>query len=349
MESTLGQWIDPGLSAFLLQKGPSMRIDQSDISSTSGRLYNKSYGQTGKGSNVGFVGIVDKTTEQETTTYEAKGSVTTKDGRSIDINVSTAMERCKVSEVFVPMASPMDALFDPLIINTGSDTAGLSDKKFKFDLDADGKEDEIASLSKGSGFLALDKNGDGKVNDGNELFGVKSGDGFADLAEYDTDGNGWIDENDEVFDKLKVWYKSEEGDELKSLKDAGVGAIFLGAEETEFRMDGADQVLDGKVRKTGVFLKENGEAGTIQHVDMAIKGREAELLTEDEKLEELMNQIRSQSTQNRQRNNNNTNAQRRAQKAARQKKQLQEYQKRQDMQKELTEKAIERRKMLYGT
>ena len=298
-----------------------MRIDQSDISSTSGRLYNKSYGQTGKGSNVGFVGIVDKTTEQETTTYEAKGSVTTKDGRSIDINVSTAMERCKVSEVFVPMASPMDALFDPLIINTGSDTAGLSDKKFKFDLDADG----------------------------NELFGVKSGDGFADLAEYDSDGNGWIDENDEVFDKLKVWYKSEEGDELKSLKDAGVGAIFLGAEETEFRMDGADQVLDGKVRKTGVFLKENGEAGTIQHVDIAIKGREAELLTEDEKLVELMNQIRSQSTQNRQRNNNNTNAQRRAQKAARQKKQLQEYQKRQDMQKELTEKAIERRKMLYGT
>ena len=331
------------------QKGLIMKIDQSEINSTANRYYEKNYGQSGKGSNVGFAGIAYKTTEQESTTYEAKGSVTTKDGRSIDVNVSTAMERCKVSEVFVPMASPMDALFDPLIINTGTDTAGLSDEKFKFDLDADGKEDEISTLSKGSGFLSLDKNGDGKINDGNELFGVKSGDGFADLSEYDSDGNGWIDENDEVFDKLKVWYKSEDGDELKSLKDAGVGAIFLGAEETEFRMDGADQVLDGKVRKTGVFLKENGEAGTIQHVDMAIKGREAELLTEDEKLEELMNQIRSQSTQNRQRNNNNTNAQRRAQKTARQKKQLQEYQKRQDMQKELTEKAIERRKMLYGT
>ncbi|WP_050008132.1 hypothetical protein [Butyrivibrio sp. WCE2006] len=323
-----------------------MKIDQSEINSTANRYYEKSFGQSGKGSNVGFVGITSKTTEQETTTYEAKGSVTTKDGRRIDVNVSTSMERCKVSEVFVPMASPMDVLFDPLIINTGAKTTGLNDAKFKFDLDSDGKEDEISTLSKGSGFLALDKNDDGKINDGNELFGVKSGDGFKDLTEYDTDGNGWIDENDEVFDKLKVWYKTEDSDELKNLKDAGVGAIFLGAEETEFRLDGGDQVLDGKVRKTGMFLKENGEAGTIQHVDMAIKGREEELLTEDEKLEETMNQIRNQSTQNRQRNNN-TNAQRRAQRAARQKKQLEEYYKKKDIQKQLTEEAIERRKEVY--
>ena len=323
-----------------------MRIDQSEINSTASRYYDKQYGQTGKGSNMGFVGLVDKTTEKEMTTYEAKGTVKTTDGRSIDVDMNASMERCKVSEVFVPMASPLDALFDPLIINTGSDTAELSDKKFKFDLDADGKEDEISTLGEGSGFLALDKNGDGKINDGNELFGVKSGDGFKDLAEYDIDGNGWIDENDEVFDQLKVWYKTENGDELKSLKDAGVGAIFLGAEETEFRMDGADQVLDGKIRKTGMFLKENGGAGTIQHVDMAIKGREAELLSDEEKLDQLMEQIRNQSTQNRQRNNNNTNAQRRAQKAARQKKQLEEYYKKKDYQKQLTEESIERREML---
>jgi len=323
-----------------------MRIDQSEINSAASRYYDKQYGQTGKGSNMGFVGLVDITTETETTTYEVSGTIKTSDGRSIDVDMNASMERCKVSEVFVPMASPLDALFDPLIINTGADTACLSDRKFQFDLDADGKEDEISTLGEGSGFLALDKNGDGKINDGNELFGVKSGDGFKDLAEYDIDGNGWIDENDEVFDQLKVWYKTESGDELKSLKDAGVGAIFLGAEETEFRMDGQDQVLDGKIRKTGMFLKENGEAGTIQHVDMAIKGREAELLSAEEKLDQLMEQIRNQSTQNRQRNNNNTNAQRRAQRAARQKKQLEEYYKKRDYQKQLTEEAIERREMM---
>ena len=71
-----------------------------------------------------------------------------------------------------------DALFDPLIVNIGSDTADVCDQTFKFDLDADGTEDEISMLGKGSGFLALDKNGDGKINDGSELFGTKSGDGF---------------------------------------------------------------------------------------------------------------------------------------------------------------------------
>lgn len=78
-----------------------------------------------------------------------------------------------------------------------------------FDLDCDGKEEEISSLGKGSGFLALDKNGDGIINDGTELFGTKSGDGFADLAEYDEDGNGWIDEDDGIFSQLRIWTKNE--------------------------------------------------------------------------------------------------------------------------------------------
>ena len=63
----------------------------------------------------------------------------------------------------------------------------LSDQTFYFDLDADGKEEEISVLN-GSGYLALDKNGDGVINDGSELFGTKNGDGFADLARYDEDG-----------------------------------------------------------------------------------------------------------------------------------------------------------------
>ena len=52
---------------------------------------------------------------------------------------------------------------------------------------------------------------------------------FSELAEYDSDGNGWIDENDEVYDQLKVWVKDENGkDKLLSLKEANVGAICLG-------------------------------------------------------------------------------------------------------------------------
>ena len=75
-------------------------------------------------------------------------------------------------------------------------------------------------------FLALDKNGDGRMNDGSELFGTASGDGFKDLAAYDEDGNGWIDENDSIYSQLKIWTKDENGkDHLIDLKDADVGAI----------------------------------------------------------------------------------------------------------------------------
>ena len=326
-----------------------MKIANSDVYSGANYSYQKDLKTSGAGTSGFFAGIVEKHVEKEKTDYTASGKVQTEDGREIKVDVDVSMARKKERETFIPMSSPLDNLFDPLIINTTAQTSGLSDKKFKFDLDADGKQDEISMTKAGSGLLALDKNADGKINDGTELFGVKSGDGFRDLAEYDTDGNGWIDENDEVFDKLKVWSKTEDGkDELKSLKESGVGAIFLGAENTEFTIEGEDGVLDGKVRKTGIFLKEDGTAGTIQHVNLAIKGRESELMSAAEKLDEVLEKMRSERSQRNRRNNNNDNARRRAQKA-KQKKQLEDYQKRQERTKELTEKAIERHKMLYGT
>jgi hypothetical protein len=45
---------------------------------------------------------------------------------------------------------------------------------------------------------------DGRVNDGRELFGPRTGDGFAELAAYDDDGNNWIDENDGIHDNLSI-------------------------------------------------------------------------------------------------------------------------------------------------
>ena len=161
-------------------------------------------------------------------------------------------------------------LTDPLVINLDSNPVSLSGQHFYFDLDCDGKKEEISSLGAGSGFLAYDKNNDGIINDGSELFGTKSGNGFHDLAAYDTDGNGWIDEADEIYQHLKVWYKDENGnDKLISLKDADVGAIYLGSEKTKFSLTDKNNNLDGMVRSTGVFLKESGGSGTISQVDLA--------------------------------------------------------------------------------
>lgn len=210
-------------------------------------------------------------TEQETTAFSTVGTVKTADGREINFNLDVEMSR-SFTQYYKEQYQVMSVrVCDPLVINLDTDVAELSDQKFFFDLDADGEKDEISMLNGGSGYLALDKNLDGTINDGSELFGTASGDGFADLAEYDQDGNGWIDEGDAVFDKLKIWCKDENGnDVLYKLADKGVGAICLQKVGTQFSLNSREtNETNGYIRSTGVFLYESGMAGTIQHVDVA--------------------------------------------------------------------------------
>lgn len=210
-------------------------------------------------------------TEYESTSFMSQGKVQTEDGRSIDFNVAFSMSRA-CSAMVNTMEVSNYILTDPLVINLDTDMTEISDQKFFFDIDSDGKEEEISELGNGSGFLALDKNEDGKINDGNELFGTKSGDGFKDLAKYDEDKNGWIDENDDIFSKLKVWTKDKEGNDiLLDLKKADVGAIYLGNANTQYSYKDDTLNTQAVLRKTGVYLKEStGSVGTVSHVDLAV-------------------------------------------------------------------------------
>ena len=209
--------------------------------------------------------------ETETTTFSTQGKVVTADGREIEFGVEVGMSRSFYQEIYQKSVGLEPRMCDPLVINLDTDVANVSDQKFYFDLDCDGQEDEISMLGEGSGFLALDLNGDGKINDGSELFGTSTGNGFFDLAKYDTDGNGWIDEADEVFDRLRIWVPSADGEgTLYKLKDMGVGAICLQNVSTDFPLQNESGGLNGAIRRSGVFLRESGEAGTIQHVDLAM-------------------------------------------------------------------------------
>jgi len=208
--------------------------------------------------------------EYENTSFQGEGTVVCADGRSISFNVGLEMSR-SFSEEYNVLSSRTEILCDPLVINLEGNAPEISDVKFLFDLDCNGKKDNISFATGNSGFLALDKNGDGIINDGSELFGTKSGDGFRDLSQYDEDGNGWIDENDSIFDRLRIYSKDSDGnDRLVALGKAGVGAIYLGKNGTQFSLKDEDNNTKAVVRSTGVFLKENGEAGTIQHIDMAL-------------------------------------------------------------------------------
>lgn len=214
--------------------------------------------------------------ENETTNFSASGIIKTADGKEIQFQCDLSMQRSfymdNSTEIFMGASTYRKSLCDPLIINFAGTAAELKNTTFAFDLNADGSAENIQELAAGSAFLVLDKNKDGKINNGNEMFGTQSGDGFADLSVYDEDGNGWIDENDSVYNSLGVWNNSAYGGKIRSLKEAGIGAIYLQNANTEFSIkDKTTNELQGQIRKTGIFLNEkNGNIGTIQHVDLAI-------------------------------------------------------------------------------
>ncbi|MCV6609934.1 MAG: hypothetical protein OIF55_04095 [Amphritea sp.] len=207
--------------------------------------------------------------EYEHCSFNSCGKVTTADGRSIDFDLNLTMERSYSATREYEVTQEV-VFTDPLILNFEGNYADLSDEKFEFDLDADGNTELISYLTGSSGMLALDRNNDGIINDGSELFGALTGNGFAELAANDEDGNGYIDEADSIFDQLMIWNKTRDGDSLESLKDRDIGAIYLGSTETPFEIKGEDNQHNGRVKSSGVYFTEAGEVGTLQQIDMVV-------------------------------------------------------------------------------
>ena len=224
----------------------------------------------GEGASVETFGIdyqlVESYRESETTTFEVEGQFQTTDGQSISVDVSVTMSRSFAIEQRVSYSEGANVQ-DPLVINFNGTAAELTERLFSFDIDADGQTDQIATPTNG-GFLALDRNGDGTINDGSELFGPTTGNGFAELAAYDEDGNGFVDSGDSVFDQLRIFMRHEQSTELVALGQRGVGAIYTGSAPTPFEIKNDENELLGIVKESGIYIGENGNAGTIQQVDL---------------------------------------------------------------------------------
>lgn len=211
-------------------------------------------------------------TETEQTGFAASGVIHTTDGKEISFDLTLSMARYYHEESSTSLRlGDARKTQDPLVLNFGGTAAQLTSQRFKFDLNSDGKAEDINFVTGNSGFLALDRNGDGKINNGSELFGAGTGNGFAELAKLDSDHNGWIDENDAAYDQLRVWTKNASGkDILSTLKQANVGALDLASVGTPFDLkDGSNDLL-GRIRSSGVFLEENGQVGTIQQIDLTV-------------------------------------------------------------------------------
>ena len=215
------------------------------------------------------VQVSEASYEQEQLAFVANGQVATADGREIKFDLGFALnyQKLQLSERLTSSA----ALKDPLVLNLEGLVPGFSSARFEFDLDADGSSESLTQLANNSAFLALDRNGNGQIDDGTELFGARSGNGFAELAELDEDGNGILDEADSGFASLRL-YRSDTA--LLTLGDQKIGAIFLNAAATPFMHLGGDQGAQGEspavLRQTGIYLTEDGKAGTLQQIDLRV-------------------------------------------------------------------------------
>jgi hypothetical protein len=120
-----------------------------------------------------------------------------------------------------------------------------------FDVNATGTKVSTGWVGGGDGLLALDRNGDGVINDGSELFGSgttlgngsKATNGYTALAELDTNGDGVVDAKDSAFSNLRVWVDGNadgvsQADELKSLQDLGITKLNLDAKQNVSQNNG---------------------------------------------------------------------------------------------------------------
>lgn len=208
--------------------------------------------------------------EYESTSFESSGTIRTADGQEVLFNVQLNMSREFMTEqhINIQVGEPLK---DPLVVNFGGAAAEIKSRDFNFDIDADGQDEQIGFVGPQSGYLALDKNENGVVDNGLELFGPQTGNGFNELAAYDIDGNNWIDENDTIYDQLRIWTKDVDGnDQLFALGEKGVGAIYLNHIDTPFFLKDDGNNLLGQVRGSSVYLGDDGSVGTVQQIDLAV-------------------------------------------------------------------------------
>lgn len=209
--------------------------------------------------------------ESERLSVRFSGSIRTGDGQELAFAVELHMSREFAREQYLRILAGDARPVDPLVINYAGPAADLAGGRFEFDLTADGETEELYLLREGSGYLALDRDGNGAIDSGWELFGPATGDGFTELAGYDEDGNRWIDANDPVYDRLRIWVPDADGsDRLLALGEVGVGAIYLGSVAAPFAYkDDQNRSLAANV-SAGIFLRADGAAGTVQQLDVYI-------------------------------------------------------------------------------
>jgi hypothetical protein len=165
-------------------------------------------------------------------------------GSNTELNISITRQSQFSFSASTESASTQKS--DPLILNLNdSDFSFEPTLSVSFDLNADGQLDKISHLNSGNSFLAFDKNLNGIIDDGSELFGDTTGasDGFADLSRYDDNHDGQIDAQDKIFENLLLLNFDSQGNQsVSTLSDENIKSLSL-TSQTKDRVYAGDNQL----------------------------------------------------------------------------------------------------------
>ena len=173
---------------------------------------------------------------------------------------------------------------DPLILDLdgdGIETSGVT--TILFDHDGDGIKTGTGWVSADDGFLVLDRNGNGSIDNGTELFGDatalhgggRAADGFAALTQEDSNHDGKVDQLDASWHQLRVWRDvNQDGisqtEELLTLSQLGIASISTAKTRHGWLLGNGNQLAErGTYTRTGGVVGIPGEVRQMADVNLA--------------------------------------------------------------------------------
>ncbi len=236
-------------------------VDPAELNRALNGSDNSAVAEQPQNQNATGVTIREWSYRYEAVSADFSGSVALEDGSSFSWSMQFAMSY----EEFSYSQRTEQPMKDPLVMSFNGRPVELSGQSSAFNLTDNAKS--IQQLAQGQYYLAKDSNNNGTVDSGKELFGPTTGQGFAELAAYDEDQNGLINEQDPIWQNLWLWRPEDKG--LYSLKELGVAALSVESVATPFNLRHKDEVR-GRLERSSIFITEDKDVGLLQQIDLKV-------------------------------------------------------------------------------
>jgi hypothetical protein len=207
-------------------------------------------------------------TESSSVEFGAQGTVVTEDGTTFTFDASFLKQSTSTVVESVSLRAGDANLKDPLVLLYSGSSAELTQETTSFDLDANGAVENLPRIANGA-YLVDDINRNGRIDDGREVVGALSGNGFADLRAMDEDGNGFIDSGDAKYNDLRLWQPNlPEAGQLATLADINVLGLYVGDVSSPLPIQQANGQVVGRVRASGIYVSSNGDVKPMEQIDV---------------------------------------------------------------------------------